>query len=72
MRVHSVYWRGKLAEGKAITFGPVADLAGSWGVGLLRVSGAQEAQSLTENDPVLLADEGFRFEIFPMPNAIHV
>jgi uncharacterized protein YndB with AHSA1/START domain len=72
MRVHGVYWRGKLAEGKAIAFGPVADPAGSWGVGILRTANPQEAQSLTENDPVMAADKGFRVEVFPMPNAIHL
>jgi len=72
MRVHSVYWRGKLAEGKAIAIGPVADPAGGWGVGILRVSGAQEAQVLTDGDPAMLADKGFRLEVFPMPNVIHV
>jgi hypothetical protein len=41
-------------------------------VGILRVSGAQEAQGLTEGDPVILADKGFRFEVFSMPNAVHV
>jgi hypothetical protein len=63
--LHKVYWRGKLAEGKAVAFGPVADLAGGWGVGILRVFGAQEAQGLTENAPVMVADRGFRFEVFP-------
>jgi uncharacterized protein YndB with AHSA1/START domain len=71
MRMHSVYWRGKLAEGKVVAIGPVADPAGGWGVGILRVGNAQEVPGLTENDPVMLADKGFRIEVFPMPNAIH-
>lgn len=72
MRVHSVYWRGKLAEGKIIAFGPVADPAGSWGMGLLRVSDPSEVEGLTANDPVMLADKGFRFEVLPMPQAVHL
>ncbi|MGO9337676.1 MAG: SRPBCC domain-containing protein [Terracidiphilus sp.] len=71
MGVHGVYWRGKLAEGKVIAIGPVADPSGSWGVGILRTANPQEAQSLTDSDPVMLADKGFRIEVFPMPNAIH-
>jgi uncharacterized protein YndB with AHSA1/START domain len=72
MRIHSVYWRGKLAEGKIIAFGPVADPAGGWGMGLLRVSDAAEVEGLTSNDPAILADKGFRFEVFPMPQAVHL
>jgi uncharacterized protein YndB with AHSA1/START domain len=71
MRSHSVYWRSKLSEGKAIAFGPVADPAGSWGVGILRVSGLDEAQALTADDPVMKADSGFHYEILPMPQAVH-
>jgi hypothetical protein len=72
VRVHNVYWRGKPAEGKAVAFWPVADPAGGWGVGILRVFGAQEAPGLTEDAPVMLADKGFRFEVRPIPNAVHV
>ena len=34
VRVHKVYWRGKLAAGEAAAFGPVADPAAGWGVGI--------------------------------------
>jgi len=72
MQLHGVYWAGKLAEGKIIAFGPVADPAGSWGMGLLRVSDAAEVDGLLSNDPVMLADKGFHTEVFPMPRAVHV
>jgi len=71
MRVHAVYWRAKIAEGKVIAIGPVADPAGGWGMGLLRAADRAEADQLTSNDPVVLANRGFRIEILPMPNAIH-
>jgi uncharacterized protein YndB with AHSA1/START domain len=71
MGVHSVYWRGQLAAGKVIAFGPVADPAGGWGVGLMRVDNTAEATVLTENDPVILADKGFKYELLPMPNAVY-
>lgn len=71
MRVHGVYWRGQLAAGKIVAFGPVADPAGGWGVGILRAANAQEAQGLTDDDPVMVAGKGFRFEVFPMLNAVH-
>jgi uncharacterized protein YciI len=71
MMEHGQYWRGKLAESKVIAFGPVADPAGSWGVGILRVSSLSEAESLMAADPVIRAGQGFRTEILPMPQAVH-
>lgn len=72
MGVHGAYWRGQLVAGKIIAFGPVADPAGGWGVGMLRVTGASEADGLTANDPVILANRGFRYEVFTMPRAVHI
>ncbi|HXR39932.1 MAG TPA: SRPBCC domain-containing protein [Terracidiphilus sp.] len=72
MQSHVAYWTGKMAEGKIIAFGPVADPAGGWGMGLLRVSDAAEVEGLTANDPVMLAGKGFRYEVFPMPRAVHL
>jgi uncharacterized protein YndB with AHSA1/START domain len=71
MIAHSQYWRGKLADGKVVAFGPVTDPAGSWGVGIMRVSGLVEAEALTASDPVTLSGNGFSFEILPMPQAVH-
>jgi uncharacterized protein YndB with AHSA1/START domain len=72
MQEHSLYWRGKIAEGKAIALGPVVDPAGVWGVGIVRAASQAEADALILNDPCALADKGFRFEVFPMASAIHV
>jgi uncharacterized protein YndB with AHSA1/START domain len=72
MQLHGVYWAGKLAEGKTIAFGPVADPSGGWGMGLLRVANAGEVDGLTSNDPVMLAQKGFRYEVFSMPRAVHL
>jgi uncharacterized protein YndB with AHSA1/START domain len=71
MKAHGAYWKTKLDEGKVIAFGPVADPAGSWGMGLLRVADAAEVEGLTQNDPVMLANQGFRYEVLPMPQAVH-
>jgi hypothetical protein len=72
MQLHGVYWSGQLANGKIIAFGPVADPAGGWGMGMLRVGDAAEVDGLTANDPVMLANQGFRYEVFSMPRAVHV
>jgi hypothetical protein len=71
MRAHGVYWRAKLAEGNAIAVGPVAEPGGAWGLGVLRAADADEARGLASNDPVVVADKGFQFQVFPMPNVIH-
>lgn len=71
MQSHGVYWKGKIAQGNAIALGPVDDPAGSWGMGLLRVSGLEEAEVLAAQDPAILAGKGFRYELFPMPSAMH-
>jgi hypothetical protein len=71
MKSHGPYSRGKLSEGKIIAFGPVADPAGGWGVGILRVADPAEAGQLTAADPVILADKRFRHEVFSMPEAVH-
>jgi len=72
MGVHGVYWSGQLAAGKIIAFGPVADPAGGWGLGVLRVTNPAEVDELIANDPVSLAKQGFRYEVFPMPRAVHL
>ena len=41
-------------------------------MGLMRVSGAEEVDGLTANDPVMLAAGGFRYEVLPMPRLVHV
>jgi len=71
MKSHSQYWRSKLVEGKIIVFGPVADPAEGWGMGVLRVSNLDEAKSLTSQDPVMLNGAGFRYEHLRMPTAVH-
>jgi len=72
MLAHGAYWRGHLAEGKVIAFGPVADPAGGYGMGIMRVTNPDEVSPLTEGDPVIVAGQGFKYEVFPMPRAVHI
>ncbi|MGA2535132.1 MAG: hypothetical protein ABSF53_03885 [Terracidiphilus sp.] len=69
--MHGIYWREKLAEGMAIAVGPVAEPGGAWGMGVLRAADVDEARGHISNGPVMLADKGFQFQMFPMPNVIH-
>jgi hypothetical protein len=66
MGIHGEYWRGKLAEGVVVAFGPVLDPAGAWGLGLLRATGEAEIQAFIAGDPVIRANVGFRCEVLPM------
>ena len=70
MQAHSVYWRERMAEGKVIVFGPVADPKGPWGLGVVRVTSEAELRSFELGDPVIAANRGFRYESLPMLRAI--
>lgn len=42
----------------------------AWGMALVEVENAEEAQLLADADPIILAGIGFRFDIEPMPTLI--
>lgn len=66
MKAHGQYWRGKLAAGVAVAFGPVLDPAGPWGLGLIAAPDEAAVRAFEAEDPVVLAGRGFRYEIMPM------
>jgi uncharacterized protein YndB with AHSA1/START domain/uncharacterized protein YciI len=70
MEKHAAYCRGLLASGQAVVFGPVADPAGVWGLGVLRAADAAAALALTDADPVIRSGLGLRYEVVPMISAI--
>ena len=70
MQAHSQYWHRKLAEGVAIAFGPVADPAGGWGLGILEVRDEGELRALQDADPAIQSGRGFRYESLPMPQIV--
>ena len=63
---HVGYWTQLTAEGRAIGFGPVADPAGGYGIGLVVADDLAEAEALRDQDPAMLSAYGFRTEIRPM------
>lgn len=71
MREHAIYWTGKQAEGKMLIFGPVADPAGGWGLGIMRVASEAELYELQRNDPAILGIEGLHYENLPMPRVVY-
>jgi len=69
MQAHSLYWREKLATGEVIVFGPVADPAGPFGLGIVRASDTA-LKVFQDNDPAILSGRGFSYESFPMLSAV--
>ncbi|MFT3693854.1 MAG: SRPBCC domain-containing protein [Kofleriaceae bacterium] len=71
MGAHSQYWRGRLAEGIAIAFGPVAGPTGGYGLGLFQASDEAALVALQAEDPVIKANVGFRYENAPMAALVY-
>jgi uncharacterized protein YndB with AHSA1/START domain len=66
MQAHGAYWAEKLAAGDVVAFGPVADPAGAWGLGLVRAADVAAVKAFEAGDPVIRAERGFRYEILPI------
>jgi uncharacterized protein YciI len=69
MMAHAAYCRELLDSGKALIFGPVADPAGIWGLGVLQLPDDADPQAIIANDPVTKANAGFTYQIMPMLQA---
>ena len=70
MQAHVAYWSSWADKRVAVIFGPVADPEGTWGVGIIEVADQAEVRALTGNDPVNTSGLGFKYDVFPMPQAI--
>ncbi|PAY04836.1 hypothetical protein CK489_29910 [Bradyrhizobium sp. UFLA03-84] len=69
MQAHVAYCGELLQAGKALIFGPVADPAGVWGLGVLQLSDDADPQEIVANDPVTKANAGFTYQVMPMLRA---
>jgi len=66
---HVSYWQ-ELAERRvAVAFGPVADPAGGWGLGVVEAEGEEEVTAIRDADPAVATGLG-SVEIYEMPGAI--
>ena len=70
MQAHVGYWSAMLARGTAVVFGPVADPAGPWGLGVVRLRGDERIDDFTAADPAIQAGIGLRYETLPMLRAV--
>ncbi len=70
MQRHVGYWTALLERGTAIVFGPVADPAGPWGLGVIRLRAGESAADVVDADPAIQAGIGLRYETLPMLSAV--
>ena len=70
MQRHVGYWTALLERGTAIVFGPVADPAGPWGLGIIRLREGEQAADIVDADPAIQAGIGLRYETLPMLTAV--
>jgi uncharacterized protein YciI len=70
MQAHVAYWTGLAERGIAIAFGPVADPAGGWGVGIVAAPSDEAIRQLQHDDPAIRAGIGMRYETLPMPQIV--
>jgi len=64
---HVAYWTELAEQGHAVAFGPVADPAGAYGIGVIVADDRSGAERLRDADPAMRSPHGFRTEILPMP-----
>lgn len=65
MAEHGAYWRDLMARGNVLAFGPVADPAGPYGLGVVIADDVAAAEVLRDGDPAV-RKVGMRTEIAPM------
>jgi uncharacterized protein YciI len=65
MQEHGDYWDGLLAAGTAVVFGPVVEPTGAWGLGVLEVDDAADADRVRAGDPAVTSGT-LTAEIHPM------
>lgn len=63
MQQHVIYWKGLMAGGKVVVYGPISDPKGTYGFGIVEAADEAEVKALTGNDPASAIN---RYEIYPM------
>ena len=50
---HAAYWQPLIDAGRMVTFGPVLDTTGSWGLGVIEADDEEEIRAFAAGDPVV-------------------
>ena len=67
---HGAYLKSFAEAGTAIAFGPVADPAGGYGIGLWELLDDAKIEVICAADPAVKSGLGFRYDIQPMPRVV--
>ena len=67
MQQHATHWEHWKTNGRVKAFGLVADPSGPYGIGIIECDDEAEVQLFLARDPVIAANRGFRYDVFPMP-----
>jgi uncharacterized protein YciI len=66
---HVGYWSEQVDRGRVAVFGPVADPAGAWGLGVVEAASSEEVRALGHADPAVTSSLA-RFDVYEMPDAV--
>ncbi len=66
MTEHVAYWARLTEQGRVLAFGPVADPAGPYGIGIVLAADDDEMAALRDGDPAVQSTHGLRAEVSPM------
>lgn len=50
---HAAYWQPFIDSGQMVIFGPVQDVGGSWGLGVVEAEDEKELRAFAANDPAV-------------------
>lgn len=50
---HAAHWQPLIESGQMVVFGPVLDVAGSWGLGVVEAEDEDEIRAFAARDPVM-------------------
>ena len=67
---HVAYWSRLAETGTALAFGPVADPAGGYGIGVIVADDRTTAEQLRDDDPAMRSGRGFHTQILAMPQLV--
>jgi uncharacterized protein YciI len=67
MQRHGAYLKELMAQGHVTTFGVVGHPDGVFGMAVVTFDSMEQARAATDADPVIQANAGFSYEIYPMP-----
>ena len=70
MLEHRAYSQNFADKGWAVAYGPVAAKDGGYGAGFWALPDDVDPKPITDNDPTMKANAGFKYEIHPMPALI--